>query len=119
MEPAQEKMKSGFQEESFLEDLLAKAKAVAKGPHGELFARIVEDFYEQVTEEYFSPEDLAGIQEGIEEIRRGEHISWEECKRKHGLGAMPSRYLIGLISFWGVRTKRWRPASVRRSTNWR
>lgn len=63
---------------------MAKVKAVAQSSHGELFVRIVDDFCEQITEEYFSPGDLTDIQEGLEEIKRGEYISWEECKRKHG-----------------------------------
>ncbi|MBM4294425.1 MAG: hypothetical protein FJ126_05900 [Deltaproteobacteria bacterium] len=85
MEPTQIKMEGGLREEDFIADLLNKVKAVVRGPQGELFARILEDFYDEITKEYFSPEDLADIQEGIEEIHRGEHISWEECKRKHSL----------------------------------
>jgi hypothetical protein len=69
-----------------MDDLFEKVRAVVNSPqHRELFAKIVENFYEQVTEEYFSPEDLADIEEGIEEIRQGKCIPWEECKRKHGL----------------------------------
>ncbi len=85
MEQAPEHPAHDAQGASPLDDLVAKVKAVVQGPHGELFTQIVEDFYEQITEEYFSTEDLADIREGLEEIRRGEYISWEECKRKHGL----------------------------------
>jgi hypothetical protein len=86
MDKAQENHQNRGQAESPIEDLLmAKVKAVAQSSHGELFARIVDDFFEQITEEYFSPEDLADIQGGLEEIKWGKYISWEECKRKHGL----------------------------------
>jgi hypothetical protein len=81
MEPASENT-TRAPEGSVLSDLLVKVKAVAQSPHGELFARIVDDFYEQITEEYFSPEDLADIQEGLAQIERGETIPWEELKRE-------------------------------------
>jgi len=81
MTQSQEKIRA----DSSLDVLVSKVKAVAKSPQGELFAKIVDTFYEQIGEEYFSPEDLADIQEGLEEIKRGEYLSWEECKRKHGL----------------------------------
>ncbi|MEW6657462.1 MAG: hypothetical protein AB1424_02255 [Thermodesulfobacteriota bacterium] len=85
MSQSQEKIQTDSQEDSNLEALLSKVKALAKSPQGELFAKIVDTFYEQIGEEYFSPEDLADIQKGVEEIKRGEYLSWEECKRKHGL----------------------------------
>jgi len=71
--------------EKVLSDLMSKVRAIVEGHQGDLFAQIVDSFYEQIGEEHFSPEDLTDIQEGIEEIRRGEVIPWEECKRKHGL----------------------------------
>jgi len=67
------------------DDLMSKIKTIMASHQGELFAQIVESFYEQIGEEYFSPEDLADIQEGRKEIQRGEVIPWEECKTKHGL----------------------------------
>jgi predicted transcriptional regulator len=85
MPKLQEKIQTESLEDSTLEDLVSKVKAVAKGPQRELFAKIVDNFFEEIEEEYFSPEDLADIQEGLEEIKRGEYLSWEECKRKHGL----------------------------------
>lgn len=85
MSQSQEKIRVDSQVDSSLDDLMSKVKAVAKSPQGELFTRIVDTFYEQIEEEYFSPEDLADIQEGLEEIKRGEYLSWEECKRKRGL----------------------------------
>jgi hypothetical protein len=36
-------------------------------------------------EEYFSPEDLAEIEAGFAQIRRGEYVNWEEFKQRHGL----------------------------------
>ena len=85
MPQSQEKIQTDVQDDNTLEDLVSKVKAVAKSPQGELFAKIVDTFFEQIEEEYFSPEDLADIREGVEEIKRGEYVSWEECKRKHGL----------------------------------
>ena len=35
--------------------------------------------------EYFSPEDLAEIEEGFDEIGPGEYIDWEDFKKKHDL----------------------------------
>jgi hypothetical protein len=79
-------IRGGKPMEIAMDDLFEKVKAVVKSPqHRELFAKIVEDFYEQVTEEYFSPEDQADIKEGIEEIRQGKCIPWEESKKKHRL----------------------------------
>ena len=36
-------------------------------------------------EEHFSAEDLAEIEEGFAQIRRGEVAEWDEFKRRHGL----------------------------------
>jgi len=36
-------------------------------------------------EEYFTPEDLAEIEEGFAQIRRGEVVNWDEFKKRHGL----------------------------------
>jgi len=36
-------------------------------------------------EEYFSPEDLAEIEEGFAQIRRGDYVDWDEFKQRHGL----------------------------------
>ena len=65
------------------QDLLAKIEAIAQGPNADLFKRMVDILYSQ--EEYFSPEDLAEIERGEEEIRRGEHVSLEEYERARGL----------------------------------
>jgi len=78
MEPVQEEIQDNRQKVGAMEDLLAKVRTVAQSQHGELFARIVEQFYDQVTEEYFSPEDLAQIEEGFAQIKRGEYVTLEE-----------------------------------------
>ena len=39
----------------------------------------------QEGEEYFSPEDLAEIEAGFAQIRRGEYVAWEDFKQRHGL----------------------------------
>ncbi|MEW6657878.1 MAG: hypothetical protein AB1424_04380 [Thermodesulfobacteriota bacterium] len=70
-------------ETSIKEDLLTKIEAIAQGPNADLFKRLVDILYNQ--EEYFSAEDLAEIERGEEEIRRGEHISLEEYERARGL----------------------------------
>ena len=71
--------------ETTMAEIFSKIKAIVKGPQGELFAKIVDSFYEQVGDEYSPPEDLADIQSGIDEIKRGEHLAWEDFKSKHGL----------------------------------
>jgi predicted transcriptional regulator len=65
------------------EDLLDKVSFIASGPNRDLLCQFVEFLYEREGE-YFSPEDLAAIQEGLEQIERGETISWEELKRELG-----------------------------------
>jgi len=39
----------------------------------------------QEGEEYFSSEDLAEIEEGFAQIRRGEVINWDDFKKRHNL----------------------------------
>lgn len=69
---------------SINEDFLAKIKAIAQGPNADLFRRLVDILYNQ-EEEYFSAEDLAEIDSGEEEIRRGEYVCLEEYERTRGL----------------------------------
>jgi hypothetical protein len=80
MPQSQEKIPTNAQGDSTLEDLVSKVKAVAKSPQGELFAKIVDTFFEQIEEEYFSPEDLADIQEGLEDIKQGNYLTLEEYR---------------------------------------
>jgi predicted transcriptional regulator len=70
--------------ETAIDDLVVKIKAIAQGPNADLLLRLVDMLYEQ-EEEYFSPEDLAAIQEGIKEFERGEYITLEEYKKERGL----------------------------------
>jgi predicted transcriptional regulator len=64
-----------------LDDLVTKVKAIAQGPDGELFKEIVDTFFDRMEEEYFSPEDLAEIEEGFAQIRRGECLTLEEYRQ--------------------------------------
>ena len=57
--------------EAAMSGLLAKVKIIAGGPHGELFSRVVDTFWDMSEPEYFSPEDLADIEEGLEDTRQG------------------------------------------------
>jgi hypothetical protein len=67
--------------ETVMEDLVAKVKAISESPQGELFAKIVESFMEHLEPEYFSPEDLADIEEGLEDIRQGKYLTLEEYRQ--------------------------------------
>jgi hypothetical protein len=39
----------------------------------------------QEGKEYFSPADLSEIEEGFAQIRRGQYVTWEDFKQRHGL----------------------------------
>ena len=67
--------------EPALNDLVAKVKAISESPQGELFVKIVESFMEHLEPEYFSPEDLVDIEEGLEDIRQGKYLSLEEYRQ--------------------------------------
>jgi predicted transcriptional regulator len=71
-------------ETSINQDFLAKIEAIAQGPNADLLRRLVDLLYNQ-GEEYFSEADLAEIERGEEEIRRGECVSLEEYERTRGL----------------------------------
>jgi hypothetical protein len=98
MAPAQERTSNGPQIGSKLDDLVAKVKAVAQGSHAELCVRIVDGFYEQIIAEHFSPEDLAEIEAGFAQIRRGEYVTLEEREKELGLWPLPCT--------WATRRKR-------------
>lgn len=72
-------MKSGN-----LETLFEKVETIAHGPHADLLSKLVDLLYEREMEEpeYFSPEDLAAIEEGKAQIARGEYVTLEELKRE-------------------------------------
>jgi len=61
--------------------LVEKVKTIAAGPHGEAFARVVDVFLDMTEREYFSPDDLADIQEGLEDIRQGRYLTLEEYRQ--------------------------------------
>jgi len=73
-----------------LETLFEKVETIAHGPHADLLKKLIDLLYEREMEEpeYFSPEDLAAIQEGLEASRRGDRtqfVSWEDLKKELGL----------------------------------
>jgi hypothetical protein len=76
-------------ESGHLEALFEKVKAIAHGPHAELLEKFIDLLYEHEHEpEYFSPEDLAAIDEGMRASLSGDRsqfIPWEDCKAKRGL----------------------------------
>jgi|UniRef100_A0A7C5AMI1 predicted transcriptional regulator len=63
------------------DDLLAKVKAIAESPQRDLFVKIVDSFFEHLEQEFFSPEDLADIEEGIEDLRQGRCLTLEEYRQ--------------------------------------
>ncbi|MBM4284954.1 MAG: hypothetical protein FJ128_06865 [Deltaproteobacteria bacterium] len=81
MEQAQEKDLEVKPDEGVIEETVAKVRAIAKGPHGDLFCQVVETFYQQTESEIFSQEDLADIREGVEEIRQGNYLTLEEYRQ--------------------------------------
>jgi len=74
-------------ERANLENLFEKVETIAHGPHADLLNKLVDLLYDREMEEpeYFSPEDLAAIEEGKAQIARGESVSWEELKKELGL----------------------------------
>jgi predicted transcriptional regulator len=65
------------------EDLFDKVKIIASGPNRDLLRHFVDFLYER-EEEAFTAEDLAAIEEGLAQIKRGETISWDELKKALG-----------------------------------
>lgn len=69
-----------------LETLFEKVRTIAHGPHADLLEKFIDLLYEHEHEpEYFSPEDLAAIEEGKAQIARGEYVTLEELKKELGL----------------------------------
>jgi predicted transcriptional regulator len=81
MEQAQGKDQEISREEGPIEEMLAKVRAIAKGPHRELFSQVVETFFQQTEPEIFTEEDLADIEEGMEDIRQGRYLTLEEYRK--------------------------------------
>ena len=74
-------------EASNLEALFEKVRTIAHGPYADLLNKLIDLLYERETqeEEYFSPEDLAAIEEGMKASLSGDRsqfISWEDLKRE-------------------------------------
>ncbi len=71
----------------YLENLMKKVEAIVMGQNRDLLVRFIEILYKQeyYEEEVFSPEDIADIQAGLEEIRRGETVSWTDFKKENNL----------------------------------
>ena len=67
-----------------LDNLMEKVRAIAQGPHADLLEKLIDLLYGQESE-YFSPEDLAAIEEGKAQIARGEYVTLEELKKELGL----------------------------------
>jgi hypothetical protein len=75
------------------DDLLCtKVKVTPHGPHAELLKKCIDLLYERELgehePEYFSPEDLAAIEEGMRASLSGDLSQfslWEEYKAKRGL----------------------------------
>ncbi len=76
-------------ERANLENLFEKVETIAHGPHADLLNKLVDLLYERVEEpEYFSPEDMAAIEEGMQASLSGDRsqfIPWEEYKARRGL----------------------------------
>ena len=72
-----------------LDNLIEKVQTIAHGPHADLLEKLIDLLYEREMElEYFSPEDLAAIEEGLRASRSGDRsqfIPWEEYKARRGL----------------------------------
>jgi len=69
------------------EELFDKVRIIAAGPNGDLLRRLVDLLYKH-EEEYFSPEDLEAIQEGLDASLKGDRIqfvAWEDLKKELGL----------------------------------
>lgn len=75
---------------SNLDTLFEKVETIANGPHADLLKKFIDLLYEREMQEpeYFSPEDLAAIEEGMKASLSGDlsqFIPWEDLKRELGL----------------------------------
>jgi len=73
-----------------LEALFEKVRSIAHGPHADLLNKLIDLLYERETqeEEYFLPEDLAAIEEGMKASLSGDRsqfIPWDDLKKELGL----------------------------------
>ena len=73
-----------------LDNLIEKVQTIAHGPHAGLLEKLIDLLYEREMQEpeYWSPEDLAAIEEGVRDSLSGDRskfIPWEEYKARRGL----------------------------------
>jgi hypothetical protein len=74
-------------ERANLDNLLEKVETIAHGPRAGLLNKLIDLLYEREMEEpeYFSPEDLAAIEEGMKASLSGDRsqfIPWEDLKKE-------------------------------------
>lgn len=77
-------------ESSNLDTLFEKVETIAHGPHADLLKKFIDLLYEREMQEpeYFSPEDLAAIEEGMKASLSGDRsqfIPLEDLKKELGL----------------------------------
>ena len=72
--------------------LCTKVKAISQGPNAELLKKFIDLLYDRELQEdepeYFSPEDMAAIEEGMKVSLSGDRSQftpWEEYKARRGL----------------------------------
>jgi hypothetical protein len=80
MDQAREKELKSVEENVPLDQIVEKVKVIVQGSHGALFGKVVDSFFELSEPEYFSPEDLADIEAGMEDIREGRCLTLEEYR---------------------------------------
>jgi hypothetical protein len=80
MDQAREKDLKSVEEIVPLDQIVEKVKVIIQGSHGALFGKVVDSFFELSEPEYFSPEDLADIEEGMADIREGRCLTLEEYR---------------------------------------
>jgi hypothetical protein len=80
MDQAREKDLKSVEEIVPLDQIVEKVKVIVQGSHGALFGKVVDSFFELSEPEYFSPEDLADIEEGMADIREGRCLTLEEYR---------------------------------------
>jgi len=74
-------------ERANLENLFEKVETIAHGPHAELLNKLIDLLYERemAGPEYFSPGDLAAIEEGMQASLSGDRSQftpWEDLKKE-------------------------------------
>jgi hypothetical protein len=80
MDQAEEQAPEFAEDNVSIDPIVEKVKAIVRGPHGSLFGKVVDSFYELAESEYFSPENLNDIEEGMADIREGRCLTLEEYR---------------------------------------